>query len=204
MHGEFLTLDDAKMAKSAGNIIRVSELPEKGFTPLDFRYLALTAHYRSKLDFTQAALHGAASGFAKLRRAAAGGASDQTDGGSVDLAAEPMAGYRERFVAAIREDLGMPAALAVAHAVAGADDLTPAQRRALLLDFDRVFGLSLDVAEKADGGELPEGATDLMEQRAAARAARDYATSDRLRDELAAMGVEVRDTPSGQETSLRR
>src|SRR3970282_1102083 len=62
MHGEFLTLADAKMAKSAGNIIRVSELPSKGFQPLDFRYLALTAHYRSKLDFTHAAMEGAGGG----------------------------------------------------------------------------------------------------------------------------------------------
>jgi cysteinyl-tRNA synthetase len=207
MHGEFLTLGDAKMAKSAGNIIRVSELPEKGFAPLDFRYLALTAHYRSKLDFTQPAMHAAASGLARLRRAAALGASDasdQTDGGSVDLAAEPMAGYRARFVAAISEDLGLPAALAVAHAVAAADDLTPARRRALLLDFDRVFGLSLDAAPEGDDGELPEGAAELLEQRAAARAARDYATSDRLRDELAALGVEVRDTSVGPFVTLRR
>ena len=53
LHGEFLTLADAKMAKSAGNVIRVSDLPDKGFEPLAFRYLALTAHYRSKLDFTE-------------------------------------------------------------------------------------------------------------------------------------------------------
>ncbi|MEK6192085.1 MAG: cysteine--tRNA ligase [Chloroflexota bacterium] len=204
MHGEFLTLDDAKMAKSAGNIIRVSELPEKGFAPLDFRYLALTAHYRSKLDFTHAAMHAAASGLARLRRAVEAGGSTQTDGGSVDLAAEPMAGYRARFVAAISDDLGLPTALAVAHGVAAADDLTPAQRRALLLDFDRVFGLSLDAVPEADDGELPEGASALLEERAAARAARDYATSDRLRDELAAMGVEVRDTPTGQMATRRR
>jgi cysteinyl-tRNA synthetase len=207
MHGEFLTLDDAKMAKSAGNIIRVSELPEKGFGPLDFRYLALTAHYRSKLDFTQPAMHAAASGLARLRRAVAAGASDasdQTDVGSVDLAAEPMAGYQSRFAAAISEDLGIPAALALAHSVAGADELTPAQRRALLLDFDRVFGLDLGAAPASGDAELPEGAAELLEQRAAARAAQDYATSDRLRDELAAMGVEVRDTPEGPIATLRR
>ncbi|HET9497434.1 MAG TPA: cysteine--tRNA ligase [Candidatus Limnocylindria bacterium] len=204
MHGEFLTLADAKMAKSAGNIIRVSELPEKGFQPLDFRYLALTAHYRSKLDFTEAAMHAAASGLARLRRAVADGGSDQTDGGSVDLAAEPLAGYRERFAAAISEDLGIPAALAIAHGVAGADDLSPAQRRALLLDFDQVFGLSLDAAPETADGDLPAGAAELLDQRAAARATHDYATSDRLRDELAALGVTVRDTPSGQETSVRR
>jgi cysteinyl-tRNA synthetase len=200
LHGEFLTLGDAKMAKSAGNIIRVSELPEKGFAPLDFRYLALTAHYRSKLDFTEAAMHAAASGLRRLRRAVTEGASDQTD---VDLAAEPMAGYRARFTHAIADDLAMPAAVAEAHAVASADDLTPGQRRALLVDFDRVLGLDLTAPPEPEGGQLPEGAADLLERRAAARAGRDFATSDALRDELAAMGVEVRDTPQGQETTVR-
>ena len=91
----------------------------------------------------------------------------------------------------------------MAHAVASASDLEPPQRRALLLDFDRVLGLSLDVPAESRVGELPQGAAELLEQRAAARTARDFATSDRLRDELAAMGVEVRDTPDGQETTVR-
>jgi cysteinyl-tRNA synthetase len=203
MHGEFLTLGDAKMAKSAGNIIRVSELPEKGFQPLDFRYLALTAHYRSKLDFTQDAMHAAASGLARLRRAVAEGAAAETDAATIDLSAEPMAGYRARFVAAVSEDLGTPAAVATAHAVAAASDLTPVQRRALLLDFDRVLGLDLGAPASGDLA-LPQGAAALLERREAARAARDFATSDALRDELAALGVEVRDTPDGQLASPRR
>ena len=198
MHGEFLTMDDAKMAKSAGNIIRVAELPEKGYEPLAFRYLALTAHYRSKLDFTDAAMHAAASGLARLRRAV----GTAPDGSPVDLSAEPMAAYRSRFVEAIADDLGLPRALALAHEVAAADDLTDAQRRALLLDFDQVLGLSLD-APVAEEAPLPEGAAELLERRAAARAARDFSTSDALRDELAALGVEVRDTASGQETTVR-
>ncbi len=201
MHGEFLTLADAKMAKSAGNVIRVSELPEKGFEPLAFRYLALTAHYRSKLDFTEEAMHAAASGLRRLRRAVADGASDGAD---VDLHTEPMGAYRGRFVGAISEDLGLPAALATAQTVASADDLEPAQKRALLLDFDRVLGLSLDAPPDEPITELPEGAAALLEERARARVDRDFATSDRLRDELAAMGVEVRDTPNGQETTVRR
>ncbi|HYM52546.1 MAG TPA: cysteine--tRNA ligase [Candidatus Dormibacteraeota bacterium] len=199
LHGEFLTLGDAKMAKSAGNIIRVSDLPAKGFQPLEFRYLALTAHYRSKLDFTQDAMHAAASGLRRLRRAVEEGAGDGTD---VDLAAEPPAGYRARFTDAIADDLGLPAALAVAHAVAGADDLAPAQRRALLLDFDRVLGLTLD-APPEEVADLPEGAVELLGRRAAARAVHDYVTADTLRDELAAMGVEVRDTPDGQVATAR-
>jgi cysteinyl-tRNA synthetase len=201
LHGEFLTLGEAKMAKSAGNIIRVSELPSKGFQPLDFRYLALTAHYRSMLDFTEDAMHSAASGLRRLRRATGEDQSGQAD---VDLGAEPMAAYRARFVEAVSDDLAMPAALAAAHAVASADDLAPAQRRALLLDFDHVLGLGLDrPPDEGAARPLPAGAAELLARRAAARAAHDYATSDALRGELAAMGVEVRDTPDGQETTVR-
>ena len=196
MHGEFLTLADAKMAKSSGNIIRVAELPDLGHEPLAFRYLALTAHYRSKLDFTADALHAAGSGLARLRRAAAG------PGDAVDLTAEPMARHRARFADAVADDLATPKALATAHEVASAPDLTDAQRRTLLLDFDRVLGLSLD-ASVADDAPLPDGAAELIASRAAARAAKDFAASDALRDELAALGVEVRDTPDGQDVARR-
>jgi cysteinyl-tRNA synthetase len=200
MHGEFLTMADAKMAKSAGNIIRVADLPSMGYEPIAFRYLALTAHYRSKLDFTADAMHAAASGLARLRRAAA--AAD-TEGAAVDLSAEPMTGYRRRFTDTVADDLATPKALAIAHEVASALSLTDAQRRALLLDFDRVLGLSLD-APVADAAPLPEGAEVLLERRAAARDARDWAASDALRNELAALGVEVRDTAAGQETTVHR
>jgi cysteinyl-tRNA synthetase len=197
MHGEFLTMDDAKMAKSAGNIIRVADLPDLGYEPLAFRYLALTAHYRSKLDFTDDAMHAATSGLARLRRAASGPHEP------VDLSVEPMRTYRERFTDAVADDLATPRALAIAHEVAADTSLTDAQRRALLLDFDRILGLSLDLPAELDAS-LPEGAAELLERRAAARATRDFAASDALRNELAALGVEVRDTPDGQETSVRR
>jgi hypothetical protein len=93
--------------------------------------------------------------------------------------------------------------LAIAHEIASAADLAPAQRRALLLDFDRVLGLLLD-APVAEQAPLPAGAAELLERRAAARSARDFAASDDLRDQLAALGVEVRDTPEGQETTVRQ
>jgi cysteinyl-tRNA synthetase len=114
-----------------------------------------------------------------------------------------MAGLRARFLEAVSDDLGTPRALAVAHDVAGSADLTDAQRRALLLDFDRVLGLSLDVPLAADA-PLPRGAAELLERRVAARAAHDWAASDALRDELASLAVDVRDTASGQEVSVRR
>ena len=202
LHGEVLTLNDAKMAKSTGNIIRVSDLPDLGFEPLAFRYLALTAHYRSKLEFTADAMHAAQSGLSRLRRAASAGAD--ADGASLDTDVEPMPGYRTRFTAEIADDMAMPRALAVAHEVASASDLSPPQRRALLHDFDRVLGLDLAATRAVDERPLPDGAAQLLERRAAARSARDFAASDALRDELAAIGVEVRDTPDGQVTTVRR
>ena len=198
MHGEFLTMADAKMAKSTGNVVRVADLPGRGYEPLAFRYLALTAHYRSKLDFTEDAMHAAASGLARLRRVVGVGGPEP-----VDLASEPTARYRARFTDAVADDLGTPRALAIAHEVASTADLTDAQRRTLLLDFDRVLGLSLAAPSAADA-PLPDGAAELLERRAAARAARDWAASDSLRDELAAIGVDVRDTPTGQTTTVRR
>ncbi len=202
MHGEFLTLNEAKMAKSTGNIIRVTELPEKGFEPLAFRYLALQAHYRSKLDFTEDAMRAATAGLARLRRAAS--AASETEAAAVDLAAAPMATYRQRFADAIADDLATPRAVAVAHEVAAASDLDPAQKRALLVDFDRVMGVDVASSSTSEPVALPAGAAELLERRAAARAARDFAASDALRDELAALGVEVRDTPSGQEATATR
>lgn len=197
LHGEFLTLDDAKMAKSTGNIIRTTDLPSKGFDPLDFRYLALQAHYRSKLEFTAVAMRAAAAGLARLRRAA-GSASD-ADAAAVDLTVEPAAGLRARYRAAIADDLSTPRAVAVAHEVAASAELSGAQKRTLLADFDRVLGVDL-ARSPASERELPEGAAELLERRAAARSARDYAASDALRKELGALGVEVRDTPDGQTT----
>ena len=91
----------------------------------------------------------------------------------------------------------------MAHEVASASDLTDAQRRALLIDFDRVLGLDLGLAPPEDA-PLPEGAAELLKRRAVARAARDFAASDLLRGQLAALGVNVRDTPDGHATNIRR
>ena len=147
-------------------------------------------------------MRAATAGLARLRRAAT--SASEADAATVDLAAEPAAGYRARFAAAIADDLATPRALAIAHEVGGAADLDPAQKRALLSDFDRVLGIDVTAADATRATELPAGADALLERRGAARAARDFAASDALRVELAALGVEVRDTPDGQEWTIRR
>jgi cysteinyl-tRNA synthetase len=187
MHGEHLMLSGARMAKSAGNFFRITEIEEQGFDPLAFRYLALQAKYRTKLNFSVEGLAGADRALRQLRARVAEWRVG-ADG--------PTGDFGERFRAAMADDLDLPSAMALVAEVTRSD-LPPGARASLLLDWDRVLGLDLGRGVEAPT-ELPAGASELLEQRERARSERDYATSDRLREELAALGVRVTDTRDGQ------
>jgi cysteinyl-tRNA synthetase len=191
MHGGLLLLAGSRMAKSAGNFFRATELVDQGFDPLAFRYLALQAKYRTKLNFSTEGLAGADRALRHLRERmvewAAGG--DLSDDGRVGD------DYEARFRAAIADDLDLPAAMALVAEVIRAD-LSPATKAQLLRRWDAVLGLDLERA--APRLQLPGGAAALLEARDKARAVKDFHASDRLRDELAAMGVLVTDTAKGQ------
>jgi cysteinyl-tRNA synthetase len=192
MHGGLLMLGGARMAKSAGNFFRISELEERGFDPLAFRYLALQAKYRTKLNFSTEGLAGADRVLRQLRRNVAAWSDAARSSAAGDAAANE---YEARFREAIADDLDLPAAMALVAELARSDLADGAKAR-LLRSWDRVLGLDLDRAP-ADPS-LPDGAAPLLEARDKARAAKDFATSDRLRDELAALGVSVTDTAGGQ------
>ncbi len=187
MHGEHLLLSGARMAKSAGNFFRITELEEQGLDPLAFRYLALQARYRAKLNFSLDGLAGADRALRQLRERVAGWSAGEATGAGKDFAG--------RFRDAVADDLDLPGAMALVSEVSRSD-LPVGDRRRLLLDFDRVLGLDLGREEPAR--ELPPGAGELLEQREKARVARDFATSDRLRGELGELGIQVIDTPEGQ------
>jgi cysteinyl-tRNA synthetase len=186
VHGQMLFLSGTRMAKSAGNFFRITELEEQGHDPLSFRYLALQTKYRAPLNFSLEALGGADRALRSLRERVAGWRGGP-DGDRGD--------FGDRFRAAINDDLDLPAAMALVSELSHSD-LAPGAKAALLLDWDRVLGL--DLGREAEPGELPVGAADLLRRREAAREAKDFAASDRLREELAALGVEVIDTPEGQ------
>ena len=190
MHGGLLLLSGARMAKSAGNFFRITELADQGYDPLAFRYLALQAKYRTKLNFSVEGLAGADRALKLLRQRVAEW-SKGADGRSHD----DVNGFEARFTAALADDLDLPAAMALVSEVVHSN-LPPADKAGLLRSWDRVLGLDLD--RVAPDARLPAGASALLEARDRAREARDYAASDRLRDELAAMGVAVTDTPEGQ------
>jgi len=191
LHGGLLMLAGARMAKSAGNFFRVTELVDQGFDPLAFRYLALQAKYRTKLNFSIEGLAGADRALAQLRQRVAEWSSG-ADGASDDQEVE---GFEARFQAALADDLDLPAAMALVSEVIHSS-LPAGGKAELLRRWDRVLGLDLE--RVAPNVELPAGAPALLEAREKARAARDFETSDRLRDELAAIGVAVTDTAEGQ------
>jgi cysteinyl-tRNA synthetase len=182
MHGGLLMLSGARMAKSAGNFFRITELEEQGFDPLAFRYLALQAKYRAPLNFSVEGLAGADRALRQLRERVAEWGGE----GGVDEA------WDERFRAAIADDLDLPRAMALVSELVRSD-LDTATKAATLLAWDRVLGLDLD--RRPASRSLPPGAAELIAEREKARAAKDFARSDALRDQLKSMGVEVADRP---------
>ena len=200
VHGDHLLFSGQKMAKSSGNVWTLDRLEGEGHQPLDFRYLCLTSRYRRQLRFAPDAL--AAAGKARARLA--GHLADWGD--PLDAPESPAAKeWDHRFRDAVLDDLDFPRALTVVWGLVGDEAVSPAERAALVLDWDRVLGLGLDTLSGRGAPseeELPEGAAELLEARRAARERRDWAESDRLRDALGALGVEVSDTRQG--TTWRR
>jgi cysteinyl-tRNA synthetase len=183
------------MAKSAGNFYALAELAERGRSPLAARLLFLQARYRTPLNFTWAAVAGAERTLERLRSRMAAWARDPAAG-----RAPGCADYEERFWRAVNDDLDTPTALAVLHELEGDESLPPAARFTSVTAFDRFLGL--DLAAEVDQA-LPAGAEALIAEREQARTARDFAAADRLRDQLAALGVEVTDTRTGTSWRLR-
>ena len=182
MHGGLLMLSGTRMAKSAGNFFRVSDLVERGIDPLAFRYLSLQAKYRAPLNFTTEGLMGADRALRQLRERVA---EWRVSG------AAPDPGLEDRFRSAIADDLDFPRVMALIAELVRSD-IAPPTKATLLTGWDSVLGLDLDRVSRTT---LPPGASELIAERERARAAKDFAKSDELREKLRAMGVPVADEP---------
>ena len=203
LHCAHLQMGGSKMAKSSGNIARVRDLLEAGHSPRAIRYSLISVHYRVGLNHSDASLSAAAAAVERLD-ALVGALTAYREERPDDVALpDALAAAREAFGAALDDDLGISPALAVLfelvrdlnRRIDGRSLSTADAERALRLlrDLDQVLGVLPEEADALD----PEIA-EMLEARAAARAARDWAASDRLRDELAERGVAVEDTRDGQ------
>ena len=202
LHNAHLQLGGEKMARRTGNIEKPAEVYAAGYSPSELRYALSATHYRTPLEWGDGTLDNARAAVERLSTAVATlDAYKQEQGDDATLDGVLTAAH-ESFKAGLDDDLNVSGALAAvfdlvrelnrridARSLSTSD---AGRGAAALRDFDRVLGV-LDVPDA-----LPEGAQQLLDQRAMARATRDFASSDRLRDELAALGVAVEDTRDGQ------
>lgn len=183
VHRVFITIDGQKMSKSLGNFYTLKDVTDKGFTPLALRYLFLTAHYRTGLNFTWEALEGAQNALNKLYDA-------------IRNYPEPEIGcaeFERRFEEAINDDLNTPQALAIMWELIKSDYPAGAKKKTLL-EFDKVFGLGFD---KIKPLEIPDEIRKLVNERETARKNKDWKRSDDLRKEIENKGYAIEDTPEG-------
>ncbi len=198
LHGEFLVMNKAKMAKSAGNFLTLSVLEEKGYDPLDYRYFCLGGHYRSQLQFSWESLDSAKTArnnlVEKMKNLLEN--SRKSDIISIGKAAEK---YLEDFRTGISDDLNLPKALAVVWTLLKDRGISDSEKLTLISDFDRVLGLDLEkkALSEDEKEDIDQKVLDLIKEREDARIIKDFARSDEIRDQLKDMGIEIKDTADG-------
>ncbi len=196
VHSAFLLVDGGRMSKSLGNNYTLSDLVQKGFSPMALRYLYFMGHYRGQINFTWSGLASAQTAYDKLvefvRQARSKG-----DSARVALSAEKMKkadDYRKRFAAAMNEDLGTPQALAIVWETLKSN-IPDYDKLDLLLDWDQILGLRL--SEAGAGITVPEEVRSLAGEREKLRLGGKFVEADSVRMQLEKMGWEVRDTVGG-------
>jgi|TARA_B100002003_G_scaffold251793_1_gene297602 cysteinyl-tRNA synthetase len=189
MHGYFLQLNNAKMAKSKGDFIRLETLVEEGFSTHDYRYYCLTAHYRTQMSFSLESLDASRTALARMRQTA-------YDWGEPGEISEE---YLHRFVSYINDDLNMPRALAVVWEMIRSD-LADEAKKATLLKVDEVMGLDIG-AWHPDAIEAPAEVMNLLQERELARTEKHWQRADELRDMIAEYGYVIEDTANGPKLS---
>ncbi|MDO8490069.1 MAG: cysteine--tRNA ligase [bacterium] len=199
LHGEFLVVDEGKMAKSGGSFITVDTLKEKGYDPLAYRYYCLQAHYRQQLTFswdaltaTQEGLRGLRDSITRIKRQGQGVPATPTSSEAQEL----VENFIKQYTEALSDDLNTARALALVFELIrdiNKTEFTPNDYTFFtdsILDTDRVFGLHLDVCHSdAVSFEVSE----LIELRDGARKEKNWKEADRLRGEIEAHGYQVED-----------
>ncbi|HBB76573.1 MAG: Cysteine-tRNA ligase [Candidatus Woesebacteria bacterium GW2011_GWA1_41_7] len=189
LHNEWLLVNGEKMSKSLGNNVLVTDLIEKGFDPLALRYLILTTHYRTGLNFTLESLTAAQTALEKLRNQIAA-LKNQADRTTLSPEKEKQIEvFRNDFIESLNDDLNVAKAIAIVWSMLGSN-IPSADKYDLVMSFDEILGLKLNEAKVVT---LPESVKELIEKRSKLRSEGKYEEADKIRDEIVAAGFEVSD-----------
>ena len=195
MHVEFLQVDGGTMSKSLGNVYTITQLKEKGIEALAYKLFCYTAHYRTKLNFTFDGVMASQKALNRLRESYI-----KHLNGNENIEEEKIKEYKEKFLAAVNDDLNLPLAMGTVWEVAR-NEIKSKKVAELLLDFDKVLGLDLNNSnkylEKQNKIEIPEEIEDLLEKRKKAREAKNWILSDEIREKIKEKGYIVKDTKEG-------
>lgn len=202
LHGEFLLVNGGKMSKSKGNFFTLRDIENKGFDLLAFRYLTLTTHYRSKLNFTWESLRAAENTLERFRNfisqllTIGHLASDRVLSGQSRL---KLKEYKKEFKEAVADDLNMPEAVAVVWKLINdynrePEKYNPKKGLKLIYSFDKVLGLNL---KKIGREKIPAEIKNLVEQREKLRNEKKWKEADEIREEIEKLGWKVKDTAEG-------
>ena len=184
VHGGLLVVEGQKMSKSLGNYIEFQEIERKGFNPLAFRYLCLTAHYRSEMNFTWAALDATQRTLDRL----------YSEVSTWDPPEVGCGQYDQGFLKAINDDLDLPKALTLVWRLVKDKQFPTSAKHRTLLEMDKVLGLAVDQVEHL---EIPDEVKKLVAEREQLRSDDNWLEADEIRDQLEQKGYSLEDTPEG-------
>ena len=198
VHMEFLNNKSGKMSKSKGGFLTLDTLVEKGYQPVHYKYFCLTSHYRSSAIFSDEAMDSAKKAYENLADFMATFKADVKNQSLTSDEQIALEKYKEEFNAYLFDDLKTPMALSYMWNMIKDNKLSETLRLGFLTHVDNVLNLFLkDVApKKAQAVEVTPEIEELLKARAEARAAKDWAKSDEIRDKLTALGVGVKDLPN--------
>jgi cysteinyl-tRNA synthetase len=191
MHGAFLIITGGKkMAKSEGHFLTLENaFLNKDINPLTYRFASFQTHYRKPMEYSAESVQAARNGLLHLQNQVR-----QVSQRAAGQKGHVSEAFRLKFIEMINDDLNMPRAMAIVQELLKSD-VSDADKYATVLDYDRVLGLDFDQLDKPEA--LPEAVQTLVKDREAARAAKDWAGSDQLRDAIQDMGYIVQDTKDG-------
>ncbi len=186
MHNEWVLVDNKKMAKSFNNFYTLKDVTDRGINPIAYRFWLLMANYRTRVNFVWQALEGAETALKRLYGLYLALGEEI---GSVSKI------YQDKFTEYVNDDLDTPRAVTLIWDVLKDESMSNADKKATILDFDKVLGLGFDNVKE---DEIPAEVMSLAEERQTARDQKDFTKSDELRAKINALGYEVKDSSDGQ------